>query len=72
MGAFERVVSLSSFVYALAIAHLLTTAAKLLTNRERVATALLRQVPTMPAANAAFKAPVRSLQVVNPGSFKSM
>lgn len=36
MGAFEHVISLLSFVYALAIAHLLTTAAKLLTNRERV------------------------------------
>jgi hypothetical protein len=36
MGAFEHVISLLSFVYALAIAHLLTTAAKLLTNRGRV------------------------------------
>jgi len=36
MGAFEHVISLLSFVYALAIAHLLTTAARLIGNRERV------------------------------------
>ncbi|MBV8977277.1 MAG: hypothetical protein JO261_08005 [Alphaproteobacteria bacterium] len=36
MGAFEHVISLLSFVYALAIAHLLTTAAKLIGGRERV------------------------------------
>jgi hypothetical protein len=36
MGAFEHVISLLSFVYALAIAHLLTTVARLIANRERV------------------------------------
>jgi hypothetical protein len=36
MGAFEHVISLLSFVYALAIAHLLTTAARLIGARERV------------------------------------
>ena len=36
MGAFEHVISLLSFVYALAIAHILTTVARLITNRERV------------------------------------
>ncbi len=36
MGAFEHVISLLSFVYALAIAHLLTTVARLIGARERV------------------------------------
>jgi hypothetical protein len=36
MGAFEHVISLLSFVYALAIAHLLTTVARLIGVRERV------------------------------------
>jgi hypothetical protein len=36
MGAFEHVISLLSFVYALAIAHLLTTVARLISARERV------------------------------------
>jgi hypothetical protein len=36
MGAFEHVISLLSFVYALAIAHLLTTAARLIGAGERV------------------------------------
>jgi len=36
MGAFEHVISLLSFVYALAIAHLLTTAARLIGARDRV------------------------------------
>jgi hypothetical protein len=36
MGAFEHVISLLSFVYAIAIAHLLTTAARLIGSRERV------------------------------------
>lgn len=36
MGAFEHVISLLSFVYALAIAHLLTTVARLIGSRERV------------------------------------
>lgn len=36
MGAFEHVLSLLSFVYALAIAHLLGTAARLIGARERV------------------------------------
>lgn len=36
MGAFEHVISLLSFVYALAIAHLLTTIARLIGVRERV------------------------------------
>lgn len=36
MGAFEHVISLLSFVYALAIAHLLTTVARLLSARGRV------------------------------------
>lgn len=36
MGAFEHIISLLSFVYALAIAHLLTTAARLIGSRERV------------------------------------
>ena len=36
MGAFEHVISLLSFVYALAIAHLLTTVARLIAARERV------------------------------------
>jgi hypothetical protein len=36
MGAFEHVLSLLSFVYALAIAHLLTTVARLIGARERV------------------------------------
>jgi hypothetical protein len=36
MGAFEHVISLLSFVYALAIAHLLTTAARLMGAHERV------------------------------------
>jgi hypothetical protein len=36
MGAFEHIISLLSFVYALAIAHLLTTVARLIGSRERV------------------------------------
>ena len=36
MGAFEHVISLLSFVYALAIAHLLTTVARIIGARERV------------------------------------
>lgn len=36
MGAFEHIISLLSFVYALAIAHLLTTAARLIGSHERV------------------------------------
>jgi hypothetical protein len=36
MGAFEHVISLLSFVYAIAIAHLLTTVARLIGSRERV------------------------------------
>ncbi len=36
MGAFEHVISLLSFVYALAIAHLLTTAARIIGTWERV------------------------------------
>lgn len=36
MGAFEHVLLLLSFVYALAIAHLLTTVARLIGARERV------------------------------------
>jgi hypothetical protein len=36
MGAFEHVISLLSFVYALAIAHLLGTVARLIGARERV------------------------------------
>ena len=36
MGAFEHVMVLLSFVYALAIAHLLTTAARLIGSGERV------------------------------------
>lgn len=36
MGAFEHVIVLLSFVYALAIAHLLTTVARLIASRERV------------------------------------
>jgi hypothetical protein len=36
MGAFEHVISLLSFVYALAIAHLLTTAARIIGSWERV------------------------------------
>ena len=36
MGAFEHVISLLSFVYALAIAHLLTTVARIIGSRERV------------------------------------
>lgn len=36
MGAFEHVISLLSFVYALALAHLLTTVARLIGSRERV------------------------------------
>jgi hypothetical protein len=36
MGAFEHVISLLSFVYALAIAHLLTTVARFIGARERV------------------------------------
>ena len=36
MGAFEHVISLLSFVYALAIAHLLTAVARLIANRERM------------------------------------
>ena len=36
MGAFEHVISLLSFVYALAIAHLLTTVARIIGAQERV------------------------------------
>ncbi len=36
MGAFEHIISLLSFVYALAIAHVLTTVARLIGQRERV------------------------------------
>ncbi len=36
MGAFEHVLSLISFIYALALAHLLTTVARLIANRGRV------------------------------------
>lgn len=36
MGAFEHIIALLSFVYALAIAHLLMTAARLIASSERV------------------------------------